>query len=68
MPEPLHTLRVSLPWALWLELRRFCRHYGYDEADYIAWLIGRTRRTGVAGTFPLPSVFESRGLQHFDEA
>lgn len=65
--EAIHTLSVELPWSLWLTLSRFCRYHGYDEAEYIAWLLRHASGQG-ARPFPLPSVFDSRGLQSFDEA
>lgn len=68
MAEATHSVRVELTWSLWGELRRFCRFHGYDEAQYIAWLVQRASRRGASGAFPLPSVFDSGRLQHFGEA
>lgn len=68
MPEATHTIRIALTWSNWLALQRFCRHHGYDEGEYVAWLVRASARKGASGTFPLPSIFDGQGLQAFDEA
>lgn len=68
MAEATHSVRVELTLGLWGELHRFCRFHGYDEAAYLAWLVQRAAGRGASGSFPLPSVFDSGHLQHFDEA
>jgi len=68
MTEATHTIRVTLSWSTWLTLQRFCRHHGYDEAEYLAWLARASANKGASGRFPLPSMFDGQSLQAFDEA
>jgi hypothetical protein len=63
-----HRLSVAVPWPLWLELHRFCRYYGYDEAAYVGWLVAQARARGRWGAFPVPPGPDDHLLQHCDEA
>lgn len=68
MPEATHTITITLGWPVWLALQRFCRHHGYDEAEYVAWLLRASARKGASGAFPLPSMLDGRCLQAYEEA